>query len=131
MKKVLFACAENKKRSQMAEAIFNSLSESDHATSAGTLPAKEIDPITIQVLKEVRIKPAELKPKLLQKIALDKADIIVSFGCLVPSMFPKSKFREWNIEDPHTLEEYRAVRDLITLKVKELIAALSNSKDSG
>lgn len=123
MSKVLFACAENKKRSQMAEAIFNSLLKSDRATSAGTLPAKEVDPLTIQVLREIGIDPEDPKPKLLQDGDLETVDIIVSFGCLVPSMFPKEKFQEWEIKDPRTIEEFREVRDQITKKVKELITA--------
>lgn len=123
MRKVLFACAENRKRSQMAEAIFNSLSKSDQATSAGTSPAKEVDLLTIQVLREIGINPKNPKPKLLQDSDLGTAGIIISFGCLVPSMFSKGKFQEWEIEDPKTIEEFREVRDQITKKVKELITA--------
>jgi arsenate reductase len=125
MKRILFACAENKKRSQMAEAIFNNLSKSAQATSAGTSPAKEIDPLTIQVLNEIDIKPKILAPKLLENSDLDSADIIVSFGCLVPGMFPKDKFREWLVDDPKTIEEYRKVRDEIREKVKTLISEVT------
>lgn len=109
----------------MAEAIFNNLSKSAQATSAGTSPAKEIDPLTIQVLNEIDIKPKILAPKLLENSDLDSADIIVSFGCLVPGMFPKDKFREWLVDDPKTIEEYRKVRDEIREKVKTLISEVT------
>jgi arsenate reductase len=121
MKKILFACAENKKRSQMAEAIFNSLSKNTKAVSAGTMPAQEVDPLTIQVLKEVGITTDSLKPKTVTDEMLKEANLIVSFGCLVPSMFPKDKFQEWHIQDPTTIEEFRTVRDELTEKIKNLL----------
>jgi arsenate reductase len=124
MTKVLFACAENKKRSQLAEAIFNHLSDGPVATSAGTFPATDIDPLTFQVLKEVGIDGQKLSTKLLDDDTLNGADLIVSFGCLVPSQFPADKFQEWHIEDPETIEQFRAVRDILTSKIQILLQNL-------
>ncbi|MEX2144840.1 MAG: low molecular weight phosphatase family protein, partial [Candidatus Spechtbacterales bacterium] len=99
MKKVLFACTQNKKRSQIAEAIFNHLAKNAKAESAGTIPADSVDPMVAEVLKERGIP---FNPRIPQKITdkmLENVDFIVSFGCLVPSMFPKDKFEEWIIQD--------------------------------
>lgn len=52
MKKVLFVCVENACRSQMAEGFFNKYVAEATAYSAGSNPAKIIDPKTVEVMKE-------------------------------------------------------------------------------
>jgi arsenate reductase (thioredoxin) len=53
-KTVLFVGVENAGRSQMAEALFRKYASRCYlATSAGTMPAGEINPEAIQVMKEV------------------------------------------------------------------------------
>ena len=121
MKKVLFACAENKKRSQMAEAIFNHLAKKTVAESAGTMPAKVVDPKIEGILAERGISFTPHTPRKISDTAIREADFIISFGCLVPSFFPKEKFEEWVIDDPETPEEYRQAGDNIFKKVRELI----------
>lgn len=124
MKKVIFACGENKKRSQMAEAIFNHFSKTAIAESGGVSPADSIDPLTLQVLEEIGISNKGLHPKKFTKEKLDAADLIVSFGCLVKSQFPPEKFQEWHIEDPQNLQQFRDARDILVKKIKALILSL-------
>lgn len=122
MRVVLFACAENKKRSQMAEAIFNHFATKSKAESAGTMPANEVEPRLGAILEEIGITvPKSLAPKKLTDEMLASANYIISFGCLVPSMFPPEKFEEWIIPNPETDEELRAVRDELVAKIKTLI----------
>ena len=121
MKKVLFACGENKKRSQMAEAIFNHFAKKAKAESAGAAPAEAVDPLTIEALSEIGIQAPNLYPKKFTPEMLQKADLIVSFGCLVKAQFPADKFQEWHIEDPRTLKQFRQVRDVLLEKIKMLI----------
>lgn len=127
MKQILFACTENRKRSQLAEAIFNHLAKGTdwRAISAGTIPTREIDPLAIQVLQEDGISAKSLEPKKVTNEMLKESDLIVSFGCLVPSMFPKDRFREWIIDDPKTLDDFRNVRDLLRDKIQKLIGELT------
>ncbi|MEX0932011.1 MAG: low molecular weight phosphatase family protein [Candidatus Saccharimonadales bacterium] len=119
---VLFACTENKKRSQMAEAIFNHISKKAVATSAGTMPASAVEPRLDVILQEIGIAvPESLTPKKITDEMLASANYIISFGCLVPAMFPPEKFEEWQIADPQTDDELRATRDELVKKIKTLI----------
>jgi arsenate reductase len=64
MKKVLFICVGNAGRSQMAEAFFNHLaSEKAQAFSVGTNPASIVDPVVIELMKEVGIDISDKHPK--------------------------------------------------------------------
>jgi len=76
MKKILFICVENACRSQVAEAFFNKYSKDARAYSAGSKPAKEIDPKTVEVMKEKGIdlhgkKPSGFQP--LQNFACSRS----------------------------------------------------------
>lgn len=127
MKTILFACTENKKRSKIAEAIFNHLAKERsmpvRAVSAGTIPAEKTDPQVANVLSRHGIEYTEHKPQKLDNEMLNEADHIVSFGCLIPGMFPKSKFEEWLVDDPYTAEEYENV----FLTIQKNILALQDS----
>lgn len=110
MKTILFTSTENKKRSQMAEAIFNHLAKerslSVRAISAGILPAEEVDSHVTTLLSCHGIMYQEQKPKKLHTEMLEEAYLIISFGCLVPDMYPKEKFEEWLVNNPRTPEDY-------------------------
>ena len=122
MKKVLFVCTKNKIRSQMAEAIFNHLAKNAVAESAGTDPADEVDPRVRKALKEVGVAfPEDALPKDVTNEMMDKADLVVSFGCLVPSLFSEDKFEEWNIFISKTDKELHTFRDQLITKIEQLI----------
>jgi len=88
------------------------------------MPANEVDPRIKEVLQEIGIPVRGLMlPQKVTDKMLQGAERIVSFGCLVPSMFPPEKFEEWQIPDPQTDEELRAVRDELVEKIKDLIQA--------
>jgi protein-tyrosine-phosphatase len=127
MVKVVFACTENKKRSQLAEAIFNHLARQSQSVSGGPFPANKIDPLTIKSLREIGLPTKNLHPKQLNNSDLNSADIIVSFGCLNPSLFPKGKFQEWQIKDPETIKEFRQARNDITDRIKKLLKQIENN----
>jgi protein-tyrosine-phosphatase len=123
MKTVLFVCVNNARRSQMAAAIFNHFATNATAESAGTMPAEKPDPRVADVLAEIGIVPkTPLVPRKVTDEMLRNADLIVSFDCLAPQMFPREKFIEWEVMVPQTLEEYRLVRDELVEKIKALIA---------
>ena len=61
---VLFVCVENAGRSQMAEGFFRKYASRGYVTlSAGTKPSGEINPLAVEVMKEVGIDISNQKSK--------------------------------------------------------------------
>ena len=119
-----FVCTGNSCRSQMAEAwakhLGNDLLES---YSAGTNPAKEVNPLAIEVMKEVGINMEAHYPKLLDEIPYE-IDILITMGCGIECPYLPNDYEEdWGLEDPagKSISEFRKTRDLIKEKVRELI----------
>ena len=131
MSRVLFVCAHNSGRSQMAEAFFNKLAEGKaSAYSAGIQPVGEVNPVVVEVMKEVGIDISRNKPKALTIDMIEKADKMITMGCgteaeaVCPASFVETE--DWALEDPHgkPIEEVRKIRDEIKERVNELINQL-------
>ena len=131
MKKVLFVCIENASRSQMAEAFFNKYAKNTIASSAGSAPAENIDPKTVEVMKEKGIDLTNKKTTSFNSLPFGNFDFIITMGCSEACpITPKEKTIKWDIEDPkvHPIQKYREVRDLIETKVKSLINEIEMNK---
>lgn len=129
-KKILFVCVENAGRSQMAEAFFRKYApEGYEPASAGTRPIGEINPVAIEVMKEVGIDIGRQKPKVLTSDIISDSILSVNMGCMdkteCPAVFMKNSL-DWDIPDPKgkSIDAVRAIRDDIELKVKQLCKTL-------
>ena len=129
---ILFVCVENAGRSQMAEAFFRKFAPKHFSvSSAGTSPSAELNPIVIQVMKEVGIEMINQQPKLLSDSLIENSSIKVNMGCMdkesCPSLFVKDVI-DWNISDPKekSIDEIRKIRDEIKLEVLTLIKTLED-----
>jgi len=129
MKKVLFVCVENARRSQMAEAFFNKLAEGMAvAVSAGAKPASKVDEKAVEVMKEIGIDITEQRPKALTMKMVEEADLVITMGCGadVCPVVPK-RVEEWKIEDPagKPTAKFREVRNEIRKRVEKVVETLS------
>ena len=129
-KKILFVCVENAGRSQMAEGFFRKFALSEFLPlSAGIKPTNEINPIAVQVMKEIGIDITKQKPKILSDDMIKTSIKVVNMGCMdeesCPALFVNDII-DWNIPDPKgkPIEQVRKIRDEIQTKVKELVASL-------
>jgi len=128
---VLFVCVGNTGRSQIAEAIFNKLKpDGFRAISAGTKPAKEINPLVVQALRDIGIDISNAMPKPVSAEMIAEAEKIITMGCEAEDFCPArflSRVEDWGIEDPKgkTLDEVRSIRDTIHERVRELLQRLS------
>lgn len=132
MRHALFVCVHNSARSQMAEAFFNRLSGGRiKAISAGTMPTEQVDPQTVQVMREVGIGIGSQKPKPLTREMTDQVARIITMGCGVEGVCPATfvETEDWDLEDPkgQPLEKVREIRDQIRGKVSGLVEEMRGS----
>ena len=127
-RRVLFVCVENSNRSQMAEAFARIHGGGRvEAYSAGSRPSGRVNPRAVEFMREVGYDLAAHRSKALADLP-GEFDVVVGMGCGDKGCpLVKAKRREeWDIPDPKELpaDQYRAVRDRIEARVKELLAGL-------
>ena len=129
-KNILFVCVENTGRSQMAEAFFRKFAPTRFVVfSAGTTLSSQLNPIVIQVMREIGIDMIDQQPKLLSNSMIKNSSKTVNMGCMnreiYPSLFVKDVL-DWNISDPKnkSLDDVRIIRDKIKSEVINLIKSL-------
>jgi arsenate reductase (thioredoxin) len=125
---VLFVCVHNAGRSQMAAAFLTRLSHGRvEVRSAGSEPADTINPVVVDVMREVGIDIAAEVPKMLSTDAVVASDIVITMGCgdACP-VFPGKRYLDWRLDDPagQALDAVRRVRDDIERRVRTLLAEL-------
>lgn len=129
-KTILFVCIENAGRSQMAEGFFKKYAPSRFKTvSAGTKPAYQLNPIVVEVMKEVGIDISKQKSKELTDEMIRDSYKVVNMGCMDKNFCPTifvPKVIEWNLEDPKwkSIAEVREIRDEIEKRIKEFVSTL-------
>jgi len=126
-KNILFVCVENAGRSQMAEAFFKKYAgDKFDAVSAGTSPSFKLNPLVIQVMKEIGIDMTTQFPKELSDSMITNSSKTVNMGCMdnesCPALFVHDVL-DWNISDPKekSIEQVRIIRDQIKNKILTLI----------
>lgn len=127
MKRVLFVCVENSNRSQMAEAFARIHGGKDvQAFSAGSKPSGQVNLKAIRFMAELGYDLNTHSSKSLDDINGD-FDAVVTMGCGDSCPWVPARRREdWSLLDPKHLDDngYRAVRDDISDRVKNLLASL-------
>ena len=121
VKTVLFVCVENACRSQLAEAISNHFFPDQlKAFSAGSSPAKEVNPKAIRSLNSMGIVHKG-KTKSIGQVEGTKYDYIVGMGCgdACP-IIPGAQILEWSIPDSKLFElkKFDKVRGMIKEKIE-------------
>ncbi len=125
MKKLLFVCIENSNRSQMAQAFARIHGGGRFEVfSAGSRPSGKVNPKAIEAMKELNYDLTTHASKSLQEIPDGPYEYVVTMGCGDECPWiPAKEHIDWDIPDPRNMEkeEFRAVRNLIESKVKELL----------
>lgn len=128
VKRVLFLCAHNSARSQMAEGFLRSFaSDRFEVQSAGTR-ATRVHPLAIAAMREVGIDISRQKSKSVDDVG-EGWDVVVTVcdtSCPVP---PRSGLKlRWKLPDPSAArgtaaertQVFRVVRDSIRSRVRLL-----------
>jgi len=118
----------------MAEAFFRKFSEDKfNVISAGTVPSGNLNPVVVEVMKEIGIDMANQSPKTLSQSMISNSFKTVNMGCMdkesCPALFVKDVI-DWNIPDPKekTIEQVREIRDQIKSEVLNLIKSIDKEK---
>ena len=128
MPEVLFVCAHNAGRSQMAAGLVDLRSGGRiHVRSAGSDPAETINPAVIAAMAELGVDMSEEFPKPLTDEVVRAADVVITMGCgdACP-IYPGKRYEDWELEDPagKSLDDVRPIRDDLDSRVQKLIAEL-------
>jgi arsenate reductase len=124
--KVLILCTGNSCRSQMAQGFLQSFDNKLEVHSAGTEPAKQVNPKAIKVMAEAGIDISQHTPKIVDQYLKDEWDYVITV-CdhakeTCPVFFGNVKHRlHMGFEDPSHMtgtddfiwSEFRRVRDEI------------------
>jgi protein-tyrosine-phosphatase len=127
-KRVVFVCVENSSRSQMAEAYAHVYGAGRvEAYSAGSRPSGCVSPRAAEAMCELGYDLGLHRSKGLAELPDVGYDVAVTMGCGDACPLLRARRREdWALPDPKDLppDQFRAVRDLIGAKVRELLAGL-------
>ena len=130
---VLFVCVENAGRSQMAEGFFRKYAPANYEPiSAGTEPVSNINPLAIEVMREVSIDISKQRPKIITEDMIKQSSVRLNMGCIEKESCPKLFLHDvidWNIEDPKgkSIEKVREIRDIIGGRVRDLVSDLNQT----
>lgn len=131
MKRVMFVCKKNSRRSQMAEGFARTLGEGKIAVSSSGLEASQVDPTTVEVMSEIGIDISEQTSKPLSDFKPEDYDAVISLcGCgvnLPESWVLREVFEDWQLDDPEgeSIETFQRVRDEVKERVAKLVESLS------
>jgi arsenate reductase len=102
------------------------------ATSAGTMPARQLNPTVVQAMQEKGFDLSSNTPNMLTVEIIERADLVVTMGCSVEQVCPKpivtqmqKKLIDWHLDDPkgQPVEVVRTIRDEIEERVKKLASS--------
>ena len=122
---ILFVCVENTFRSIMSEAIFNANAPRGwHAESAGVQPAEAVNPLAIELLREIGIAIGSKTPRPVSKELITRAWRVVTFGCVDRCPIgTKEKSEDWPFPGStgKSMKELRELRKGLVTRILNLI----------
>src|SRR5437868_10954717 len=132
MTRVVFLCAHNAARSQMAEGFLRSLGGDRFVAESGGTVASEVHPLAVRVMREVGVDISAQRSKSIDELTgpFDVCVTVCDANCPIP---PSATLQlRWRFADPavargtdlERLAAFRSVRDGIERRVRALVARL-------
>lgn len=142
MKKVLFLCASNATRSQMAEGMARkALADRFEIYSAGIQPIA-MNPLAVKIMNEIGIDISQQKSKSINEVSWKEMDIIITLcgtsSKSLPALPPTIQRLHWPVPDPVTMTShygfksssegkqlaFKEVRDMLQKRIEEFVETL-------
>ena len=122
---VVFVCVANSCRSQMAEAVAQSLAgDRWEVWSAGSNPSGFVHPMAVTLMAELGLDLGRHRSKGVEALPDRRWDYVVTMGCgdRCPTLNAAHRL-DWEIPDPVglSLDEARRIRDDIAARVRALL----------
>ena len=133
MKRVMFVCKKNSRRSQMAEGFARTLGAGMIEVASSGLEASKVDPKAVEVMAKIGIDISNQTSKPLSDFKSDDYDAVISLcGCgvnLPEAWVLREIFTDWQLDDPEgePIETFYRVRDEIKERVALLLTKLGNT----
>ena len=133
MKRVMFVCKKNSRRSQMAEGFARILGAGVIEVASSGLEASKVDPKAVEVMAEIGIDISNQASKPLSDFKADNYNAVISLcGCgvnLPEAWVLREIFQDWQLDDPEgePIETFYRVRDEIKERVASLLTKLGNT----
>ena len=139
-KKILFLCTGNSCRSQMAEDLLRYFrGDTYEVFSAGSEPAAQVNPLAVEVMKEIGIDISKQSPKHVKEFLNQKMDFVITTcnnarnAC--PTFPGKTTNIHWDLKDPadakgtqeERLKVFRNTRDMIYNNIQDFLKEYGNS----
>lgn len=127
MKRMMFVCKHNSRRSHMAEGFARQMSQGQADVASAGLEASQVDPLTVQVMNEVGVDISDQRSQPLSDFNAEDFDVVISLcGCgvnLPEAWVTREIFQDWQLDDPagERVETFRRVRDEVKAKVEQLL----------
>lgn len=130
MKRIMFVCKKNSRRSQMAEGFARTLGGDAIAVQSSGLEASFVDPITVEVMDEIGIDIRQQGSQALADFNAADFDAVISLcGCgvnLPPEWVARDIFEDWQLDDPEGegKDTFRRIRAEVKTRVEKLLQTL-------
>jgi arsenate reductase len=140
--RVLFLCAHNAARSQMAEALLRRMAGDRFEVCSAGLDPTEVHPLALAVLDEAGVETGRLHAKGVREFLGGRGVRYAILLCqeetdACPRIFPfAARTLVWPLPDPSmgdgpALERFRETRDAITRRLEAWLATLGSESAPG
>jgi phosphate transport system protein len=139
--RLIFLDRHNHCRSQMAEAIANSLNQPNFIFASAGMEPTAVDPKTISFLKEKGLDVSKQTSKAIEQIPnLDHYQIIVALAPEAKKAFPSAPTKivclDWSVQDPSKVEgspaeikaAYESTYQFLHAHIQDLVEAVNGDK---
>ena len=127
--RALFVCTRNSARSQLAAALWRSLTGSP-AESAGTHPASRVHPGAIAAAKRAGMDIGGSMPRTLDRVGKLPGIVVTVCDQAHEELAPDDSWLHWSVPDPVTVGS-RAAFDAALAELSERIAVLIGDSKVG
>ncbi len=102
--------------------------------SGGTRPASRVNPLVVEVMREVGMDLSGERPRATSAEELADADYVITMGCSANEVCPATfsgDVRDWALPEPkgRPLEEIRRIRDEIEARVQDFMSEIGHRRD--